>query len=220
MASINFNRITGSKLAFEMYSVNYLLTIEEDALIAQDALKFIEFAIFKYCRNRAFRGVNLGSLETVIPEESNSYSLLRFGLQGQAGMVCRRTWVEARPENLLQYTEPDPWDSNMEFVTKSGFMVTPNASRLLDRGWTGTYAPNDSSHPYFVNMEKSWSSRQEPDTPYHRNEITHSWRADAINFKVCDSFFFYFRATRIGKRITPYLRKLGITLFQTTRDAN
>jgi hypothetical protein len=103
-------------------------------------------------------------------------------------MVCRRTWIDARPENLLKYTEPDPWDSNMEFVTKNGFMVTPNASRLLDRGWTGTYAPSNPLHPYFVNMEKSWTSRQESDALYYRNDITHSWRVDAINFKVRDSF--------------------------------
>ncbi len=218
MACINFNRITGSKLAFEMFSADYLLAIEEDAMIATDALSFIDFAINKYSKNRAFRGVNLGSLEARGVEESNSYSLLRFGLQGQAGMVSRRTWARARPENLLKYSEPDPWDSNMEFVTKSGFMVTPNASRLLDRGWTGTYAPNDPSHPYFINMEKSWSSRRDTDIPYHRNEIKHSWRADAINFKLRDSVFFHFRATKIGQRAIPYLRTLGIRFLMINTE--
>ena len=147
---------------------------------------------------------NLGSLELKTQNNLGTYSLIRFGLHGQAGVITRRTWRKFTMGKLLRNISADGWDSRFEFVIKSGFMVTPNASRLLDRGWDGTHAPTDPLHPYFEKQKLSWVGT-EPfvHLPYARADQKHSWRTDAVNFRRRDSWLYLLRSSNGG----PFLYK-------------
>ena len=213
LGNINFNRILGTQICFETLGAEMVLGIEEDSMIGYDSLAFIEEIFEQYSEQNAFRGINLGSFETETDENFYTYSLLRFGLHGQAGVLTKRTWNRISKENLLNNIDEEGWDSRIEHFLKSGFMVTPNRSRLLDRGWVGTHAPNDSGHPYFESMKSSWVGTQVfPLSNFKRSEITHSWRKDARNYRKRDFPFYFFRARSCGSQMHKLWRKFGLPL--------
>jgi hypothetical protein len=218
LGNINFNRILGTSICFELFQADIVLGVEEDTMIGYDSLTFIGQMVEKYNSNRAFRGVNLGSLESKTENNLNTYSLIRFGLHGQAGVITRKTWEKFSMDKLLGNISDEGWDSRFEFFIKSGFMVTPNASRLLDRGWDGTHAPTDSSHPYFEKQRMSWVGI-EPflHQPYVRFDQKHSWRSDAINYRLRDSFFFIIRSQVLGRIISRAWRKKNLRRFFINR---
>lgn len=211
LGNINFNRILGTSICFELFQSEIVLGIEEDTMIGYDSLMFIDQMVEKYSSNSAFRGVNLGSLEPKTSVNLNTYSLIRFGLHGQAGVITRKTWNKFSMKKLLKDISTEGWDSRFEFFIKSGFMVTPNASRLLDRGWNGTHAPTDSSHPYFKKQRMSWVGTDLfTNRLYVRADQKHSWRADAINYRLRDSFFFIIRSQLIGRVISRAWQKMRL----------
>ena len=202
LGNINFNRILGTQICFETLGAEMVLGIEEDSMIGYDSLAFIEEIFEQYSEQNAFRGINLGSFETGTDENFYTYSLLRFGLHGQAGVLTKRTWNRISKENLLNNIDVEGWDSRIEHFLKSGFMVTPNRSRLLDRGWIGTHAPTDSEDPYFKNMQASWVGTSAfPVKPFTLEQSIHSWRRDAIGFRRKHSPIFRLRASALGCRL-------------------
>lgn len=216
LGNINFNRILGTSICFNLFQSEIVLGIEEDSMIGYDSLTFIDFIFDKYQSKRAFRGINLGSLEKRTNENLHTYSLIRFGLHGQAGVITRKTWDKFSMDKLLQDVSSEGWDSRIEFHLKSGFMVTPNASRLLDRGWDGTHAPTDSSHPYYEKQKSSWvGTAPFLCQPYARKDQIHFWRNDAINYKLLDSVWFHIRANPLGARVHRFLRTIGLPRFFT-----
>ena len=193
-ANIDYSRLIGTKFAFENLSADYVLGVEEDTIISKGALNFIDFVSERYQSNRAFRGVNLGSVEPKNEHQIGGYSLLRFGLHGQAGVLNKRSWSYIAKKQLFEVKEPFGWDSKIEFYLKSGFMVTPNISRDLDFGWGGTHAPSSPTHPYYLAMQKSFASLDDEGIKTYTNiEITHTWRKDAVNYKKAASLFYFVR---------------------------
>ena len=82
LANINYNRMLGYKIALDLLGADNVLGIEEDTVMARDALVFSEFILSKYSKNSRFRGINFGSSEIDTSIEKKTYSLLRFGIQG------------------------------------------------------------------------------------------------------------------------------------------
>lgn len=218
LGNINQNRITGTSICFDLLGSDIVLGIEEDTMIGYDALCFIDQMVERYHSNKAFRGINLGSLEPKTEENFYSYSLLRFGLHGQAGALTRKTWEKFSPKELLGDISREGWDSKIEYQLKTGFMATPNASRFLDRGWAGTHAPSDSMHPYFEKQRLSWVGRDPiTSSKFLRMDVRHSWRIDAVNFRLRDSVFFIIRGNPIGYLFYRFWRKLRLPKFTPSR---
>ena len=170
LANINYNRFAGTFYCFDVIKCEYVLGIEEDTIVSYDALSFIDEIYTRYSKSRAFRGINLGSHQPVSSENQSTYSLLRFGLQGQGGVLTRNTWSKLFSDKLYIDISKEGWDSKFEYFIKSGFMVTPNASRILDRGWGGTHAPSDPKSPYFERMSKSWVGKIDLNPSEYRKE--------------------------------------------------
>ena len=214
LGNINQNRIIGTSICFDLLGSEIVLGIEEDTMIGYDALCFIDQMVERYHSKKAFRGINLGSLEPKTEENLHTYSLLRFGLQGQAGVLTRKSWLKFSTQKLLNDISLEGWDSRIEYQLKNGFMVTPNASRFLDRGWDGTHAPSDPLHSYFEKQRSSWVGT-DPITSYEflRVDVRHSWRDDAINFKLRDSLFFILRARHIGHAVYVLWKKFKLPQF-------
>lgn len=202
IANINFNRVTGTVIAFETFEPEYLLGIEDDTLIGYDSLQFIEAIFQKYRKNRLFKGINLGSLEPSEKTTVNSYSLLRYGLHGQAGVITKKTWLEIKSKKTLRNFDSQGWDASVEFNFKSGFMVTPNRSRSLDRGWGGTHSTSNPLDPHYLNMEKSWIGLSAFNIQYYEHrQIKHDWRKDCKPFKRRHNLKFFLRKFILVGRI-------------------
>lgn len=197
LGNINQNRILGTSICFDLLNSDVVLGIEEDASIGYDSLHFIDEMCAHFGTNKKFRGVNLGSLEPNTEENRYSYSLLRYGLHGQAGALTRETWDKISIPKLLMDIDSSGWDSRIESYLKTGFMVTPNASRLLDQGWDGTHQPKDPNSSYFVNLRISWvGSDPFPVNKFKRIDIQHTWRKDAQNFQRFESFVYFAKHNR------------------------
>ena len=221
LGNINQNRIIGSTICFDSLGSDYVLGIEEDSMIGFDALVFIDDMVKRYGNSSAFRGVNLGSLEKTALSELGDFSLVRFGLHGQGGVLTKETWEKIDLQKLLKNISAEGWDSRIEYVTKSGFMVTPNASRLLDRGWVGTHAPTDPDHPYFSKMRESWVGTNQFEIPRYRlRNIRHSWRKDAVLYRKRDSIPFLLRNTSVGHSIYKSWRHLHLPRLKYENGSN
>jgi hypothetical protein len=209
LGNINQNRLVGTSICFDLFKSEIVLGIEEDTMIGYDALAFIDRMVLRYGSKRAFRGVNLGSHETKTEGNLHTYSLIRFGLQGQAGVITRRTWKKLSEQKLLDNISSQGYDSWMEYCLKSGFMVTPNASRFLDRGWIGTHVPTDSMHPYFEKQRLSWvGTNAFTIRDFERVDLVHSWRKDAKTYRRKDSIFFFLRRIPTVYLIYKHLHQL------------
>jgi len=207
LGNINFNRILGTDVAFRLFQSQLVLGIEEDNLIARDALDFCTYAFEKYKSHPYFRGINLGSVERFDPELSKSYSHIRYATVSQASAITRRTWDKLPLVPLMRNIDAEGWDSRFERVTKTGFMVTPNNSRSLDRGWGGTHAPDDPNHESYVKQRASFVGAHETALDeWHRQQIKHYWREDAIRFRYRDQVFFRIRFSRFGDSLAKILK--------------
>lgn len=212
LANINLNRIIGTSICFDSLASDVVLGIEEDTMISYDALYFVNQMCRKFKTSKSFRGVNLGSFESNSLENRYSYSLLRYGLHGQAGALTRETWNHFNLRELQKDICTIGWDSKIESYLKTGFLVTPNASRLLDRGFGGTHQSKDPNSSYFANQRISWvGSAPIPIQDFVRKEINHSWRKDARNFKRHESVIYHAKDNKyvysVFKTIRNLLRK-------------
>ncbi len=220
LQNINFNRILCYEYSFNLLGADYVLAIEDDCVISEDAICFADVMFRRYENSRYFRGINLGSKETQCSEDS--YSLLRYGLMGQAGVITHKTWAHFSLKKLKTNAKRFPFDSLVEPYLKSGFMVTPNRSRMNDRGWKGTHFNTDSSDIHFEAIAKSWiNDRKLKITPnYVNEEMMHSWRDDVRNFQLRNQPEYLLRLflsyLRTFPRLLVILNEVGKFLRKST----
>jgi hypothetical protein len=184
LVNINTNRILGYQISFDWLQSDWVLAIEEDVEISFDAIEFVSQMMERYHLHRLFRGINLGSREQMGKSDLFTYSRLRYGLHGQAGVITRKVWRHFNTEKLISKSSGSGLDSMLENYLKRGFMITPNASRSLDTGWNGTNAPSDPSHIYFREMSSSWLGKDRYAIgEYKQRDLLHSWRDDIAVFR-------------------------------------
>ena len=188
LQNMNFNRWLALEEAFKHKEVNWVLSIEEDVEVARESLLFIEQIYQQFCFEKKFRGINLGSiLEN--PELLNTYSLQRFGVHGCGSVLTRRTWRLVKLSLIEKTTRDFPLDGALEGLVKSGFMVNPNITMYLDRGWdSGTHNKHTGEETHYVLNEKSWKTRQSKTTlSFERFDIQIPWRSDCIIYQSKDN---------------------------------
>jgi hypothetical protein len=124
-------------------------------------------------------------------------------------VITKKTWRNLSVEKIRKNIATEGYDSWMEYYLKSGFMVTPNASRLLDRGWVGTHMPPDSIHPYFEKQKHSWVGTTAFDIrDFVRKDVEHSWRKDAVKFRMRHSVFYFLRRIQIIYQIYSRIKTI------------
>lgn len=221
LANINFNRVLGMRLAFDELKSDFVLGIEEDAVISTDSLVFIEQICKKYERARNFMGINLGSVEPRNEHDLKGYSRLRYGLQGQAGGLSKNAWK--RCDRLLHDYDNEKvgWDSRLEFYLKTGFMVTPNVSRMNDYGWiNGTHSTADSDHIHFQLLRLSlFEGTLDSDLAYEEIPIRHSWRKDVVSYSFLNALPAKLRSIDCVRNFLVRLKGVGRTRFHLNRTA-
>jgi hypothetical protein len=189
LANMNRNRILGYRFCFEALGSEVVAAVEDDVLISPDALRFIREMHHRYGSRATFRGVNLGSRIAKGESDQGGYSLLRYGMHGQAGSIGLSSWRRIRRISQRSDWQREPFDSTIEAFMKSGFVVTPNVSRALDTGWDGTHAPQDSSSPVYERQKASWIGLDtEFVGQYARDQKDHrSWRDDVREYRPFDA---------------------------------
>jgi hypothetical protein len=87
----------------------------------------------------------------------------------------------------------EPLDGLVESYLKTGYMVTPNHSMFIDRGWNGTHAPSDSADPYYSELKSSFELNGSENGQFDLHDIEPNWREDCIVFHHKADFEFKLR---------------------------
>lgn len=209
LVCINSNRVLGLEILFEEMKVDAVLSVEDDVEISRDSGVFCKSILEQFYEDENFRGINLGSRipSSNEPKLLNSYSLLRYGLHGQAGVITKRTWNYIRKRNL-GLNPNSGFDAQIEVYLKTGFMATSNVSRYLDRGFDmyATHATRDSKDVSFTRIAESYIGREYfPESPtYELIQEDHSnWRIDAIPYRRSDDIKYW-----IKFKLREFLRQI------------
>lgn len=183
LENMNNNRLILLKYCFEKLESDYVVSIEDDVLLSYDSLVFSDFIISKFSKKFFFRGVNLGSLENKKEVDKSSYGLFRYGLSGQGGVITRKVWKKINKLDLLKNLSKEGFDSLVEAYWKTGFVISPYASRYMDIGWRGTHAPKDPKHSYYSKLKQSWlGPRKVFIKKYLKKDDHYFWRHDCLKY--------------------------------------
>ena len=214
--NISRNRLAGYAVSFDSLGADWVLTVEDDVLLASDTVLFTMHIFEKYNSNRNFRAINLGSRLRKSELGNSTYCLTRFGIVGQASVLTRATWQKMRRLGVIEFARSGHWDSAMEAYTKTGFCVSPNNSRYVDRGWTGaTHMSSNPEDDYYKDISASFVDHDmAPEVCYKRMDLGYSWRADLKKYRSWENLYFWIVfASRSPIAIRTY-RKLRSFLFR------
>jgi hypothetical protein len=219
LGNINYSRLLGTSIAFDQFSAELVLGIEEDTKISKDSLVFIEQMQLRYGFNSRFRGVNLCSRLPLNPDLMNTYSILRFGLSGQAGAINLKTWQRINLHNLLKDIGEEEWASRIEPIMKTGFVIHPNNSRLFDQGWGGyssaELGPDSES---FVTQHASWVGDYLPtEKSYVRQDMPGVWRHDAIFYRPWHNIYFDLRPKKAARFFYKFWKFIRLPKIEPER---
>lgn len=178
----------GVNAALEDPYVDWVMSVEEETVLAPDALRFTMEMASRYSGDPAFRGINLGSIET-LKSHAGTYSLQRYGFHGAGGALSRKTWMIARAIAGRRKRRLDAFDCQVEAYLKTGFMVTPNLSKYVNFGWIGgTNIPDTPEvRERFATIEESWKAEHPRSSSYRLLQVRHAWRDDCVPYHPKDS---------------------------------
>lgn len=191
LQNMNHNRWIAWKLGFTDYKVDWIFSIEEDVVVHPNSLDFIKSVYAQHKGDKKFRGINLGS-KMVGEGLSCSFSRIRYGLHGCAGVVTRETWELMKKNKVERKIQNVALDACIEHLLKTGYMVTPNQSYYLDYGWyQGTHTNGDSTNPHYKSVELSYQANTQTCHDFRLNQLQHNWREDAIPYRKRDDLKFF-----------------------------
>lgn len=130
--AINGNLAAGLKYAFQTLGSSITIVLEDDIVISRDALCFFIQACRSNISKRGFRGVNAFSESTDSSSIQNNVLRLKYGL-GWGWAIPRKTYF-----SLLRYWtgyENDHWDFIFEPYIRTGFVINPRRSRIVNIGF-------------------------------------------------------------------------------------
>lgn len=183
LENINLNSLLGREVAFTWLQADWCLGVEDDIQISCDAIDFVLEMHKRHSRNPFFRGVNLGSKVKFDGSENGFYSLVRFGIHGQASMITRKTWQRFDVNKLRKKSNVSGLDAMMEHYVKTGFMCTPRNSRYLDNGWNGTHSSADPNNEHYSRIRESYfDGRTSSPGVYELKKFDSPWREDSQPF--------------------------------------
>ena len=129
---INANIYRGISDAFRDLKTDFVTVLEDDILVSTDYFIFLKSILAQYENNPRFRGVNGFSGIPASPSRSQYYVRNRFGL-GWGWSITRKTWIELM--KIWHGNEDEHWDGLIEKYIKSGFVVMPEQSRVMNIGF-------------------------------------------------------------------------------------
>jgi hypothetical protein len=184
IANISFNRLSGYKFCFDILNCDYVIALEDDVVVGSDILDFTGFIMNKYWGKRNFRGINYGSHQGYSVTTQGFFSQVRFGIQGPGSAIHRNTWKRLNtPSNNLK-SQYVLFDGVFEYFLKTGFMITPVNSRIMDNGHGGTHAPISSTDEHFVKLKNSFvNGFIDHRLNYILDNKNHSWTPDALVYR-------------------------------------
>jgi|688.fasta_scaffold88611_3 hypothetical protein len=176
--AINHNVFNGLKYVFDNFDVDACLVLEDDIVISPDAYSYFIGILDKFKLNSRFRGVNGFSVEVNPYVSDRDYVRVNYGL-GWGWAIPRKTF-----NFLAKYwtgLEDEHWDFILEPYIRTGFVVVPIRSRILNIGFdsTATHTKNDSrlGERIFDSYQTKVSQKQKE---FAESSAKYNWRIDCF----------------------------------------
>ncbi len=180
--AINANVYAGISAAFQNPDTNLVTILEDDILVAKDFLRFnVEISGLHYLKP-AFKGINGFSGIQRNSENQFTYSKQRFGL-GWGWSITDKTWDEMK--KFWLGTENFHWDGLVESFCKSGYVIMPSQSRVMNLGFD-----KDATHTSYSDEVKTIESRLQESYVGGYSDISNfievnerqNWRSDCLPY--------------------------------------
>jgi len=185
--AINSNVHAGISAAFRNSEVNLVTILEDDILIAQDCLRFnVEISRAHYL-DSAFRGINGFSGVPRTSDNQFTYSKQRFGL-GWGWSITDKTWAEMK--KFWLGAENFHWDGLVESLCKSGYVIMPSQSRVINLGFgqdaTHT-SDSDDVRMIESKLRDSFVGELPKSSSFTEVYECQNWRSDCLPYLGVDS---------------------------------
>jgi hypothetical protein len=132
-SKINNNIFIGINLLFQDPDIEWVSVLEDDIVVSYDFFEFVNYIMKLYHSDQNFRGVNgfsgLPDNEINTPDQFGEY---RYGF-GWGWAINRNTW--SLLQEIWSGNEEAHWDGHVEHLVKTGFVVMPIRSRILNIGF-------------------------------------------------------------------------------------
>jgi hypothetical protein len=180
--AINANVREGISAAFQNSEINLVTVLEDDIQIAQDCLRFNVDICKAHYSEPAFRGINGFSGLQRNSNNQFTYSKQRFGL-GWGWSITDKTWNEMR--KFWLGTENFHWDGLVEPFCKSGYVIMPSQSRVMNLGFG-----KDATHTSNSDEVKTIESRLKASFVIGYSNVStfievnerQNWRSDCLPY--------------------------------------
>jgi hypothetical protein len=187
--AINLNVHEGIFEAFRHPEIDLVTVLEDDIVISKDFLKFNIEVYKQNISDSSFRGINgFSGLPRNIDNEF-TYSKQRFGL-GWGWSISRKTWLEL--QNFWSGRENHNWDGMVESFCKTGYVIMPSQSRVLNVGFG-----QDATHTSSSSSDEVAEIEARLIASFTQNLMGHStflevrerqnWRSDCLPYLGRDS---------------------------------
>ena len=151
--AINHNLFLGLKFGFINNNSLFCCVVEDDTILAKDALEFMRSCLMKYGNDKRFRGINSYSLNVNEQCGKGDVVKINYGL-GQGWCIDRKNY-----SRLLEFwtgLEKTHWDYFVEPFIRTGYVISPFYSRVKNIGFDSTGSHTRSPDEFSRLMEKSY----------------------------------------------------------------
>jgi hypothetical protein len=182
-ACINSNVYFGLEFAFKNRKSPYTIVLEDDTVIALDALRFFREVLNQHELNQSFRGINaFSSLQRdySVEEFNQNYIKGNFGL-GWGWCINKDQFEEL--SRFWNGSEDEHWDALIEPYLRTGYVINPLRSRVLNIGLDGSGSHSSKSDELFLKMSLSFNSEEFECAEYSELESRQPkefWRDDYL----------------------------------------
>ena len=189
---ISKNLQVGLRLGFEYFSAPYCVVLEDDIVVSSDFLDFVSSVYLSHRRQPSFRAINGFSRLPPHPRHrASDYVRLNYGA-GWGWALPKKSYGQVK--KLLERSGDHHWDGLIEPYLRTGYVVNPLRSRVVNIGFDGTGAHTGTALHQQIGREMKtslvgpdeWSS-----TPANIREaaVPFLWREDAIAIGSLNVFY-------------------------------
>jgi hypothetical protein len=152
---INFNIFSGINYAFEKHQSPFVVVLEDDTVLVPDALCFFKSVHINCQNSKKFMGINAFSDYKELDnqgEREAAYISGNYGL-GWGWSVNMQQFTKLK--KYWKGLEDEHWDALIEPYLRTGFVINPVRSRVINYGLDGTGTNSKKSDQLFETMKQS-----------------------------------------------------------------
>mgnify|MGYP001352995936 CR=1 FL=1 len=187
---IRKNLALGLNFAFEAYSSPYAIVVEDDIVASDDLLTFVSASFEKWHNDPLFRAINAFSNSKPSTGASPGDCIrVNYGV-GWGWALPKSTYKKIR--KLLEMDSDEHWDSLIEPYMRTGFVICPTRSRVVNIGFDGSGAHSGSARDVELGKQMAISVLQPGEWHSSASNLTcrpflSDWRDDVVTIDRLDA---------------------------------